>query len=58
MARTLYEYGSLLEKMGRLDQAEQAWRDIINFNLSGQALARANLARAGSPSAAPASSGK
>jgi TolA-binding protein len=58
MSRTLYEYGALLQRMGHIDQAEQAWRDIIRFNLSGQALARANLARLGGPPDPPAAPGK
>ena len=47
MARTLLELGTMLQQQGHFDRAGQAWRDILSFNLPGQALARANLTRLG-----------
>jgi len=45
MSRTLLELGKLGEAQGRLDQAKDAWKLIVQANLPGGALARARLAR-------------
>jgi tetratricopeptide (TPR) repeat protein len=45
LSRTLLELGQILEDANRLDEAQRAYRLVIDRNLSGAALAQSKLAR-------------
>ncbi len=53
MTRTLLELGALREQQGKLDEAQEAWRKILEAKLPGDALAKARLAPYGGPEAKP-----
>ncbi len=55
VARTLYRLGEVLEQQGKLNEANNAWRMIVDLKLdsNGEALARAKLVRALPPEAKP-----
>jgi hypothetical protein len=52
LARTLLELGQIHEDAGRLDEAQRAYRLIVEHQLAGSAQAQAKLARLGAPAAA------
>lgn len=49
LSRTLLELGQLLEDANRLDEAQRAYRLVLDQNLSGAALAQSKLARFRAP---------
>ena len=53
MARTLLELGALREQQGKLEEAKEAWRKILEAKLPGDAFAKARLAPYGGPEAKP-----
>ena len=53
LGRTLRDYGELMEKQGRFDDAKAAYQRILERRLPGEAIAQARLEQLGVPVAKP-----